>query len=66
MGKEAGVLIQVKTNWTIPQLDPQLAATLSADLKLKLGSYVILEMDTDKPYLHHKEHKKKYPPGKKK
>ena len=46
--------------------DWQVTATLPADLKLKLSSYVVLEMDTDRPYLHHKEYKQKYPPGKKK
>lgn len=37
---------------------------LSGELKADLGSsYVTLDMDTDKPYKHHKEHVEKYPPG---
>ena len=33
-------------------------------LRVGLGEYVSIEMDTDKPYKHHKKHKTKYPPGK--
>jgi len=31
----------------------------------RLGSagHVSIEMDTDKPYIYHEEHKRKYPPG---
>jgi hypothetical protein len=29
-----------------------------------LGDYVSMELDTDKPYAHHKEHIKKFPPNK--
>ena len=44
------------SNWRI-------AASLPHDLQVQLGSSVSIEMDTDKPYLHHKYHKQKYPPG---
>ena len=30
---------------------------------MNLGDYVSLELATDKPYIHHAEHVKKYPPG---
>jgi hypothetical protein len=29
-----------------------------------LGNSVSIELNTDKPYIHHAEHVKKYPPGK--
>ena len=32
-------------------------------LRVRLGGYVVVEMDTDRPYLHNKKHKNKYPPG---
>jgi len=32
-------------------------------LSAQLGNYVVLEMDTDKPYRQHGKHQKKYPPG---
>ena len=38
-------------------------AALPDTLKIKLGSPVSLELDTDKPYLYNGEHLKKYPPG---
>ena len=28
-----------------------------------LGDFVSMELDTDKPYIHHEDHVKKYPPG---
>jgi len=28
-----------------------------------LGNHVSIEMKSDKPYIYHKEHKKKYPPS---
>jgi hypothetical protein len=28
-----------------------------------LGNHVSIEMESDKPYIYHKEHKKKYPPS---
>ncbi|WP_455203674.1 hypothetical protein [Kaarinaea lacus] len=41
----------------------KISASLPNPLKLQLGSHVSIEMDSDKPYSHHSEHKKKYPPG---
>jgi hypothetical protein len=32
-------------------------------LRIGLGDSVSIELDTDKPYIHHAEHVKKYPPG---
>jgi hypothetical protein len=32
-------------------------------MRVQLGDYVSIEMDTDRPYTKFKEHKKKYPPG---
>ena len=32
-------------------------------LRIRLGEYVVVEMDTDKPYLEYQNHKNKYPPG---
>ena len=32
-------------------------------LRVRLGDYVVVEMDTDRPYLHYESHKEKYPPG---
>ena len=32
-------------------------------LRVRLGSPVEIEMDTDKPYLEYEYHKQKYPPG---
>ena len=43
-------------NWKV-------GASLPNSLRVGLGDYVSIEMDTDKPYKHHKEHKTKYPPG---
>ncbi|MBW2072403.1 MAG: hypothetical protein JRI89_14255 [Deltaproteobacteria bacterium] len=39
------------------------SASLPASLRVQLGDYVSIEMDTDKPYTRFKEHLKKYPPG---
>lgn len=39
--------------------------SVSLPSSIRLGStYVSLELDTDKPYKYHHEHKVKYPPGK--
>jgi hypothetical protein len=40
-----------------------ISADLPGGLSVRLGTYVVLEMDTDKPYRHHGQHQKKYPPG---
>jgi hypothetical protein len=39
----------------------QVGASLPSSLRVGLGDYVSMELDTDKPYIHHKEHKKKFP-----
>ena len=41
----------------------RVAVTLPQTLRIKLGDYVTIEMDADKPYTKFKEHKIKYPPG---
>jgi len=38
-------------------------ATLPTTIVISHGSYVSLDLDTGKPYLNHKAHKAKYPPG---
>lgn len=43
--------------------DWRVASTLPAQINIKSSSYVTIEMDTDKPFLDHKKHKQKYPPG---
>jgi hypothetical protein len=43
--------------------DWRVASTLPAQINIKSSRYVIIKMDTDKPYLDHKKHKQKYPPG---
>lgn len=44
------------SNWVV-------AASLPNRLLKELGGYVIVDMNTDKPYTDHGAHKKKYPPG---
>jgi hypothetical protein len=41
----------------------RVSVSLPNNLRVKLGSYVALEMSAAKPYVHHNEHKRKYPPG---
>ena len=41
-----------------------MSATLPTYYKAKLGGYVIINMDSDTPYIQFDEHKKQYPPGK--
>ena len=43
--------------------DWRVSVELPNHLRVRLGGYVIVEMETDRPYLHHKKHKNKYPPG---
>ncbi len=43
----------------------EVGASLPSSLRVGLGGSVSIEMDTDKPYIHHAEHIKKYPPGQK-
>ena len=41
----------------------EVGASLPGSLRVGLGDSVSIELDTDKPYIHHAEHVKKYPPG---
>jgi hypothetical protein len=41
----------------------EVGASLPSGLRGRLGGSVSIELDTDKPYVHHAEHVKKYPPG---
>ena len=36
---------------------------MPSNLRVELGDSVSIELDTDKPYIYHAEHVKKYPPG---
>jgi hypothetical protein len=42
----------------------EVGVDLPGHLRIKLGDSVEIELYTAKPYLHHAEHAKKYPPGK--
>ena len=39
------------------------AVSLPTHLRVQLGDYVTIEMDSDKPYTAYDEHRRKYPPG---
>jgi len=41
----------------------QVSAHLPSGIHLEYADYVAVELETDKPYVHFSEHKKKYPPG---
>jgi hypothetical protein len=41
----------------------EVGASLPSHLRIGLGDSVNIELDADKPYIHHAEHVKKYPPG---
>jgi len=41
----------------------QISASLPHAIQVSLGEHVSIVMDTDKPYIHYQEHKRKYPPG---
>ena len=41
----------------------RMSASLPSSLHVRLGGYVTIAMDSDKPYKHFKKHKEKYPPG---
>ena len=57
---EKGIYFYLKgDNWEV-------GASLPLPLREGLGESVSLELDTDKPYIHHAEHVKKYPPKKSK
>ena len=42
----------------------EVGASLPSSIRVGLGDSVSIELNTDKPYVHHAEHVKKYPPGK--
>jgi hypothetical protein len=41
----------------------QVSVSLPADIHINVSDYVILDMDTDKPYNFHSDVVKRYPPG---
>jgi hypothetical protein len=41
----------------------RISAELPNRLRVGLGDYVFLEMDSDRPYLDYQNHQQKYPPG---
>ena len=41
----------------------EVGASLPNRIRIGLGDSVNIELDTDRPYIHHSEHVKKYPPG---
>lgn len=41
----------------------EVGVSLPNHLRVRLGDSVSIELDTDKPYIHHAEHVKKYPPS---
>ena len=41
----------------------EFGASLPSHIGVSLGDSVIIELYTDKPYIHHADHKKRYPPG---
>jgi len=41
----------------------RVSVSLPANLKVRLGDHIAIEMDTDKPYRDFEKHKAKYPPG---
>jgi hypothetical protein len=41
----------------------QVSARLPAGIRIDIEDYIVLEMETDKPYQYHAEVAKRYPPG---
>jgi hypothetical protein len=41
----------------------EVGASLPSSLRVRLGKYVSMELETDKPYVYHADHVKRYPPG---
>jgi hypothetical protein len=41
----------------------EVGASLPSSLRVGLGDSVSIELDTEKPYIYHADHVKKYPPG---
>ena len=44
----------------------KVGVNLPSSLRVRLGSFVSLDLDTDKPYIYNSSHKMKYPPGQEK
>ncbi|UCF83587.1 MAG: hypothetical protein JSV50_20875 [Desulfobacteraceae bacterium] len=42
----------------------RMSVSLPSRLHVRLGDYVTIGMDSDKPYTHFEDHKRKHPPGK--
>lgn len=41
----------------------EVGASLPSSIRVRLGEYVTMELETDKPYVYHADHLKRYPPG---
>ena len=41
----------------------EVGASLPGSIRVRLGEYVSMELDTDRPYVYHADHVKRYPPG---
>ena len=41
----------------------EIGASLPSSIRVRLGEYVSMELETDKPYVYHSDHVKSYPPG---
>ena len=41
----------------------EIGASLPSSIRVRLGEYVSMELDTDRPYVYHADHVKRYPPG---
>ncbi len=41
----------------------QISAKLPGGISINVSDNIVLDMDTDKPYIHHAEIVKRYPPG---
>lgn len=41
----------------------EVGVSLPSSLRVELGDSVSIELDTDKPYIYHADHVKKFPPG---
>jgi len=41
----------------------RMSVALPVELRVRLGEYITVEVDSDKPYTQFAEHKRKYPPG---
>ena len=41
----------------------RVSVSLPTEVRIDVGNYVVLEMDTDRPYTYHADVAKRYPPG---